>query len=852
MAKILSGSDRNAKTSLFNQAILALSPVLVHGFKYTGKQANAPLYQMLALEQYPGEALVKSLARNWADVWLESSFPNVSRSQILQNSQKLYDLIEDTGKGWIEKSTLDALKDDKNNIRFSALPSLIAARFAAAGLSEINGHTIKWGLIQLGDNGLALISEPQRPERGGTFAYLIRFSLQYQPGNPEPWIHTSLTCQRYMDEPFESGNKDRNATILLRLSRPLHRDWAHNHTLVRLPVWKVPRKGMKRGESPRFPDGFRMLLDRAQAREIISDPLLILNNPTNYRSSDEDNYFVLYAEGYEPSHPLGSGFSARERTEIFRDLEIKLENILIPGHAIPLFKGGMESHALAAWKSTETRSPQDSIEKSTLRLSSLRAAANGCPVRILLASANEDMGKAMYHFLVHRHLKIGDGNTLPDDFQVRNIQIPDALYRPLEINDDTDLTKSEKRIDAEQKIAREWQKFLHQYKGGDGERTFAWIELPPNTSDFTSPHNAIRMACVKEGIASQMINKLRSKYDYLVDMGRYSMVSTAVYDFGRLYNACGDLILRQMGVAAGDTKASSLPDDYMRAGFTPEIAKNLVVIGLTVFKNNQDNYRGRGSANFPVAVRILPSGKVQARIPTVCNWLDYFDASIALGNVFIKNQRQASFCIESHTVFDFVKEILAEYREMPAIMILDAYKLRSVWRYLTVAELKQGQLALGGDIFESVSIPNINMVWVRQQGDGETPQYVATNEYTWANADDADRIAHASLFNDTDANGNLQHFFSVGRLDNNKKTDQTAMRHEEGNEMNFRNQQMLEMIPFMGKDGEAAVAVTHMLRSSPAWNIGNTVLPYPIHLANTMVNDMLPLLGVEDYSESEN
>ena len=63
---------------------------------------------------------------------------------------------------------------------------------------------------------------------------------------------------------------------------------------------------------------------------------------------------------------------------------------------------------------------------------------------------------------------------------------------------------------------------------------------------------------------------------------------------------------------------------------------------------------------------------------------------------------------------------------------------------------------------------------------------------------------------------------------------------------------MLEMIPFMGKDGEAAVVVTHMLRSSPAWNIGNTVLPYPIHLANTMVNDMLPLLGVEDYGESEN
>ena len=67
--------------------------------------------------------------------------------------------------------------------------------------------------------------------------------------------------------------------------------------------------------------------------------------------------------------------------------------------------------------------------------------------------------------------------------------------------------------------------------------------------------------------------------------------------------------------------------------------------------------------------------------------------------------------------------------------------------------------------------------------------------------------------------------------------------------MNFRNQQMLEMVPVMGYDAEASVVVAHLLRSSPAWSIGNTVLPYPIHLANKMIEDMLPLLGVED-SES--
>ena len=143
LAKRLAGSEKKAKTSLFNQAILALSPVLVHGFQFTGYENNIAQHQMLALEQYPGELLVKSLARHWADVWLETAYSNISQSQISQQAQKLYDLIDDTGKGWVEKSVLDALKDDKNSIRYSALPSLIAAKYATSGPSEINGRIIK-------------------------------------------------------------------------------------------------------------------------------------------------------------------------------------------------------------------------------------------------------------------------------------------------------------------------------------------------------------------------------------------------------------------------------------------------------------------------------------------------------------------------------------------------------------------------------------------------------------------------------------------------------------------------------------------------------------------------------------
>ncbi len=158
---------------------------------------------------------------------------------------------------------------------------------------------------------------------------------------------------------------------------------------------------------------------------------------------------------------------------------------------------------------------------------------------------------------------------------------------------------------------------------------------------------------------------------------------------------------------------------------------------------------------------------------------------------------------------------------------------------------------VGSESFEPYSFANMNVVWLRQHGDGETPQYVATDETSWAEADDADRVAQSSLYIDNDAGGKLQHYFSIGRLDNNNKADQQAMRFDGGGKMYFRNQQMIEMVPVMGNDPIASIAITHILRSSPAWSTGNTLLPYPIHLANTLVEDMLPLLGVDDVAETD-
>lgn len=843
-------TSMNAKTGFFNQSVTALSPVLVHGFKKTSVYPQPPLYQMLALSQYPGENLVNSLACNWADIWLDTSFPNLPASTIKNSSERIYDLIQTAQEKWVETTIYEALSDGRSNLRYSALPSLIASQFVSCGSSTIFDREIKWGLIQQDDNGLAAVSEPQRSEKGHTFAYLIRFALQYQPGSKEPWIHTFITCQRYMDKPLVSGNKDRKATILLRCNQPLNPTWSdQNTTLVRLPVWNTPIKASSKMSPPMFSEGFHSLLDRAQAREIEQDPSKIFNEPLRYRNPNEDQYFVLYAEGYEPKHPLGSGFSARERTEVYRVIEERLGSILIPGNAMKLYKGAFESKALAPWKNTEKKSPTNPTLKQEARVGAFLAAAQGREVIILLASYSTDMGKAMKYFVEQRHFTLMENEELPAQICVKEVTIPDHLFRPLEINQRADQKKAESRIEAEQRLAGDWQKFLHQYRNSENEKVFAWIELP-DTSDYLSPHDAIRMACVKEGILSQMIKPLKSDYEHLTNMGRYSTVKKAEYDFGRLYNACSDLILRQASVTSGN-QINGLKGDFVSAGFSPKTADDLVIIGMTLFRNNQDFFRGRGNVSIPIAVRILANGCVEAKIPTVCDWVDYYQAAILLGNAFIQNRRKASFAIEPPAFESFLKVILAEHREIPTLLILDAYKLRTIWSYLKVEKLDRERIMVGADVFEPYSFANMNVIWLRQHGDGETPQYVATDEASWAEASDADRVAQSSLYVDVDAGGKLQHYFSIGRLDNNNKADQQAMRFDGGGKMYFRNQQMIELVPVMGNEPESSIKATHILRSSPAWSTGNTLLPYPIHLANTLIEDMLPLLGVEDTVENE-
>ncbi|MBX9254816.1 DUF3893 domain-containing protein [Desmonostoc muscorum CCALA 125] len=107
----------------------------------------------------------------------------------------------------------------------------------------------------------------------------------------------------------------------------------------------------------------------------------------------------------------------------------------------------------------------------------------------------------------------------------------------------------------------------------------------------------------------------------------------------------------------------------------------------------------------------------------------------------------------------------------------------------------------------------------------------------------------------------LLHYFSVGRLPKTQKTqDEMPIRElyklsfqedKYGANIPFKHQQMVEIVPFFVRPDfqieealKALCRVPHYLRCSPAWSMGNIVLPYPMHLGQEIIEDHLCILGV--------
>ena len=413
-----------------------------------------------------------------------------------------------------------------------------------------------------------------------------------------------------------------------------------------------------------------------------------------------------------------------------------------------------------------------------------------------------------------------------------------------------------------------WRVFIQALKSLKNGRNIcqvAFIELPEEPSDTKVFHKdqgikgVVREACAREKVLSQMILPVKLKADEQEEMKGQNR--------GRVQNAVHDLVGRQLGVLYGR------PDSiYQTMGLPLAIAQNLDIIAFCITETKLD-------VLYCCAIRLSANGGVDVQLPNPDNlpendhWIPYHEAGWNMGELFgksrIKREKKGE---DSHPIKlskaalnSFIETVLSTQLERPTIALIKAKKWRNFdigWNQLTVRSLSDRL-----DVLEfkknkqdrptryqrdDQRFDNLLGV-IRIRTDEETPQYI-TNRGTWQDDSLSKDLSQLSGFIDVTEH-NVFHYFSIGRLPStvgkaqSKKSSVDLYKSEDGGGIAFKHQQMVEMLPFFVRPDfqtaerlKALCRVPHYLRFSPAWSMGNIVLPYPMHLGDQLLNDQLCIL----------
>ena len=324
---------------------------------------------------------------------------------------------------------------------------------------------------------------------------------------------------------------------------------------------------------------------------------------------------------------------------------------------------------------------------------------------------------------------------------------------------------------------------------------------------------------------------------------------------------------------------------YQQAHLPELIANELDVIALCRRRVTQPP----GDIHYALAVRLRASGAVDVLLPHLQGWVPSAQAGFTIGQVFadarcdrsINGKRANSKIKLSGTqLAQFAARVLTQKYNNSTLALIEAEGWRNergedeeskIW-----PQLKNEYLWQQRDVLDFRHVPGFNKKYQRNHEDlrnllslirlrigKETPQYI-TNRSSWFE----DGESRDFRFCDRSV-PDLLHYFSVGRLPQTQKRQDSATARElymldshlrgnprfdeYGANMLYKHPQMVEMVPFFVRSDlqteqglTALCRVLHYLRASPAWTMGNIVLPYPMHLGGQLIEDQLCILGVVD------
>lgn len=728
-----------------------------------------------------------------------------------------------------------------------------------------------------------------------------------EEGYLKPWIFINLSCQRYAHEPLIEPNYDRDISILLGMnkSRLSDYDYEIDSTLVRLVV---DNKNRKKDENLPWKLQLPELLSAFKARPL-ETPTEIFANPLEYGNFgktddwDRDEYYIVHAEGYKyesnettekgkkkkKGHSLKHGYSFKERGDLTARIFELLEGVLIPDTALESDlltpKGTTTPMAMRnfEWLS-KSNSKKILAGRKKIVADSISRALDGSVMNIFIIHYEQDTYTLVYQ-KIREAFFLEDSDNFPENVTVQSIPISPNLFHilnPLDVN-----KKDDDFRDFFEKRLQEWRKLLADRLPKERYNCFAIVEKIFRKKQGIHPtqdiYGLMREACDLENIDSQMVRKVNpqkaensQKQEEVNSKPSYGKPTQ-----GRVQNAVLDLVLRHTGSLYG-----SPIDVYEAAKIPKEIANSLDVIALC---RRKVNLAKNHIIHYALTVRLRAEGSVDvffpddALFPTSGRWIPYPQAGIKLGQFFSEmRHKKKPVKLSNPQLAQFAAKMIAQEWERPTLVLIEA----EVWRNQRTKEhnqdgriwpqLQNAHLLKQKDQLDFHHIQNHNCRYQRDDAQlnnllgvirirtgRETPQYLP--DRSWWNEDaEARDLQILSGFFDTSVEG-LLHYFSIGNLPSTQKgqdsktvrelymLDRDSEREEYGANIAFKHQQIVEMLPFFVRADfqteeylKALCRVPHYLRFSPAWTMGNIVLPYPMHLGEQLIQDRLCILGATE------
>lgn len=609
-------------------------------------------------------------------------------------------------------------------------------------------------------------------------------------------------------------------------------------------------------------------------------------------------------EKHERGHSLKTGFSFAERGDITAKVLNLLEGTLISDTSIesdqPAPKGSGTPLALRNYKDyiakpkyfnpaqRESLSEAERAELSNAYRKKRQEIAFSIYSRV---SLNEEINlflmwreretySVMYQQLRELFL-LKENEKFPPQLRLHSICIEDgSLLEPLKNESSTSKDSSFRSVmkTQHQNKREAWRKFLQKAIPQSLPNQFAIVEIGKGRRKGIRPgqsiYGAVRDACALENISSQMLQtvkkkgKKEKKEEANKEESPYSKQTK-----GRVLQAALDITLRQIGALYGPPS-----DVYLRTGLPKNIARSLDMIALCRLRNIEKD------VHYTIAIRLSATGTVDVLLPSYETWIPYRQAGIAIGKLFSeargdqitksKYRVDSKIKLKGAQLVAFAARAIAQKFARPTIVLIEAegwrneqgqYPDSKIWPQLKNEYLQDKRNVLD---FRHVASHNCEydredsmlenlLAVVRLRSGQETPQYIPERD-VWSEDNTPRNFTNLMGFYDHEAA--LPHYFSVGGLPSTqKKQDELQNRDlymldsnldENGATLAFKHQQILEMVPFfIHPDFQAEEGVRslcrcpHYLRTSPAWNMGNILHPYPMHLGIQLMADQLCILG---------